>query len=191
MRGHYVRFRYPRNFQVYTNLCYVAAGVLGLALSAVTPLSPIDSPSLRIFARCVTCFAAILVVVTGVVSTRYHQSDDDGLGTADVVFACTTGVVTAVVLFPLIVYSLCSGRVSRGYTIGSAVLVSLAAITGLSAVGVHVSLTRAHAKHEDPMHYDLAHGGWHVLSAASCACGFLAYYFGSAGFPRIKTGTTL
>jgi hypothetical protein len=165
-------------FQVYSNLLYVAAGVLGVSVGTAPPLNLARSG--RIAARVTMTLVGIILVLTGMVSTWYHRvgtsatcchSTYKKVGQIDIGCATTTSAVGIAVLFPLTVVGL--ARCPRA---GPAVLLVLAVGIGAAAVALHVQVTRSQTRSRRPCAYDLAHGTWHALGAMSAALAFCAAF---------------
>lgn len=175
---HAQRFKGCSAGQIYSNVAYVAAGLLGTALASTGPMALRRTN--QIAARVVLLVVAYLVVGTGIVSIWYHRVGTDhscpvalqqSVGRVDVACACTTIVTGAGVLLPLAVVG-----IARRPRAGPILLVVVAGLLGVTAGAVHLRLVHHDAREQQPCMYDVGHAAWHVLGAASAAIGFCAVF---------------
>ena len=167
-----------QGFQVYSNLTYVAAGIMGTALGAYGPIA--GSRTTIVAARTCMIIVGIMVVATGIVSTWYHragtcdqcrESTIKHVSRIDVACACTTLTSGFAVLLPLTAIGL-----ARRVRAAPIMLLIVAALLGSGATAIHLHLTRHDTRERDPIDYDAKHGLWHVLGASSFATGFVAAF---------------
>ncbi len=173
-------------FQVYSNVAYVLAGGLGVAVGTAPPYAlPRHG---RVAARVTVTLVGIVVMVTGLVSSWYHRVGTDDacskttycrVGRVDVVCAVTTSALGAAVLAPLTIVGL-----ARRPRAGPAMLLVLAFVVGVAAICLHVNLTRSRTRELRPCTYDIGHGTWHVLGAMSAVLGFCAVFLSLRPGPR-------
>jgi hypothetical protein len=167
-----------RGFQVYSNLTYVAAGLVGMGLGAGGQMQ--GPRRTAVAARVTMILVGIMVVATGLVSTWYHRagtSDDCQHGTIkrvcriDVGCAVSTSIAGVGVLLPLTAVGL-----ARQIRVAPIVLIVFAGLMGGGALAIHMDLTRNRTQQLDPVDYDAKHGLWHVLGASAAAFSFVAAF---------------
>jgi hypothetical protein len=179
-----------RGFQIYSNLLYIAAGALGVAVGTAPPLDL--APRGRVAARTTITLVGGILVVTGLVSTWYHRVGTDGgcshdtyhrVGSVDIGCAATSSAAGLAVLLPLTIVGL-----ARRPRAGPAVLLVVAAGMGLAAVCLHLNLSKNETRATRPCVYDVGHGMWHTLGAMSAALAFCATFLAlQPGPPRRLT----
>jgi hypothetical protein len=163
-----------QGFQVYSNVVYVAAGMLGMGFGSAGHFA--GSQPTRVAARVTMLMVAIMLVATGLVSTWYHRVGTDEnccrstylrVGKVDIGCAVTTLVAGIGVLVPLTIVGL-----TRKVRVGPIVLLALTAATGITAASIHARLTLNKTRQRNPAEYDVLHGAWHALGGVSAGCAF-------------------